>query len=70
MQQGPIWAVSFAATPLAYLMLARIEAGQGNVRLARSHYEQFLRRYDSPMPAQQHLVDEARTALADLKGDE
>jgi serine/threonine-protein kinase len=70
MQQGPIWAVSFAATPLAYLMLARIEAGQGNVRLARSHYEQFLRRYDSPMPAQQHLVDEARTALADLEGDE
>jgi serine/threonine-protein kinase len=70
MQPGPAWAFSFAATPLAYLLLARIEASQGRTRLARSHYEQFLRRYDSPMPAQRHLVDEARTELADLAGHE
>jgi tetratricopeptide (TPR) repeat protein len=70
MQPGVFWAFSFAATPLAYLLLARIEAGQGKIHLARSHYEQFLRRYDSPMPAQRHLVAEARRELADLAGHE
>jgi serine/threonine-protein kinase len=62
--------VSFthAVSPLAYLMRARIEETQGNTRSATEHYQQFLRRYDSPMPAQRHLVEEARGALARLAG--
>ena len=56
------------AEPMAYLMLARIADAQGDTRSARDHYEQFLRRYDTPMPAQRHLVDEAHTALARLSG--
>jgi hypothetical protein len=59
---------TYALTPLAYLMRARIEEAQGNTRSATEHYQQFLRRYDSPMPAQRHLVDEARGALARLAG--
>jgi tRNA A-37 threonylcarbamoyl transferase component Bud32/tetratricopeptide (TPR) repeat protein len=59
---------SYAVTPLAYLMLARIEEGQENVRSALEHYNQFLRRYDSPMPKQRHLVEEARVAVARLAG--
>jgi hypothetical protein len=66
MQPGWFLNFSFAATPLAYLMLAQIEDAQGKLGLARTHYEQFLRRYDSPLPAQQHLVDEAQVALARL----
>jgi tetratricopeptide (TPR) repeat protein len=57
-----------AVSPLAYLMRARIEEAQGNTRSATEHYQQFLRRYDSPMPAQRHLVEEARGALARLAG--
>jgi hypothetical protein len=49
-------------------MRARIEEAQGNTRSATEHYQQFLRRYDSPMPAQRHLVTEARGALARLTG--
>jgi hypothetical protein len=64
MQPGWFLNFSFAATPLAYLTLARIEDGQGKTASAKTHYEQFLRRYDSPLPAQRHLVSEARAALA------
>jgi hypothetical protein len=60
------WSFTYAVTPLAYLMLARIEEGRGNVRLAKKHYQQFLWRYDSPSPAQRHLVEEAQTAVARL----
>lgn len=60
------WSFTYAVTPLAYLMLARIEQSRHRSAAAREHYHQFLRRYDSPMPDQQHLVDEARTALARL----
>jgi TolB-like protein len=62
--------VSFthAASPLAYLMRARIAEAQGDLRSATEHYHQFLRRYDSPLPPQRHLVDEARGALARLAG--
>ena len=51
---------------LAYYELARIEEAQGKNDLARDHYEQFLRRYDMPPPAHQHLVDEAKAALRGL----
>jgi TolA-binding protein len=67
MQPGRFLNFSFAATPLASLMLARIEDGQSKTASARAHYEQFLRRYDSPMPAQQQLVDEARKAVARVR---
>jgi serine/threonine protein kinase len=64
------WSFTYALTPLAYLMLARIEESRGNVRLARTYYHQFLRRYDSPMTNQRHLVDEARAGLARLSGND
>lgn len=45
---------------------ARLEAATGQEELALAHYRQFLRRYDMPNAAHQHLVDEARTAVARL----
>jgi len=67
-----MWGVTgfftYAVTPLAYLMLARIEEAQRRAGSARQHYHQFLRRYDSPMPGQRHLVEEARAALKRLSG--
>jgi hypothetical protein len=62
------WSHTLVVTPLAYLMQARIEDARGDHRLAGDHYRQFLRRYDLPMPAQRHLVDEAQAALARLEG--
>jgi hypothetical protein len=62
------WIWSFIIRPLAYLMLARIEDARGELASARAHYAQFLRHYDSPMPAQQHMVAEARAALTRLAG--
>jgi len=50
----------------AYLELAEIEEGQGHKDLARFHYQQFLRRYDTPSPSHQHLVDDARAAMQRL----
>ncbi|HSE68367.1 MAG TPA: tetratricopeptide repeat protein, partial [Gemmatimonadales bacterium] len=55
---------------LAYYELARIEEAQGRTDLARDHYQQFLRRYDMPPPAHQHLVDEANAALRRLSGEQ
>ena len=54
--------------PLAYYELAQIEDAQGLSDLARDHYQQFLRRYDMPVPALRHLVDEAKAALRRLNG--
>jgi serine/threonine-protein kinase len=63
---GWAWSFSYAITPLAYLMLGRIEERRGDARSAARHYEQFLRRYDMPAPRQRHLVEEARAALVRL----
>ncbi|MEO8140102.1 MAG: serine/threonine-protein kinase [Gemmatimonadota bacterium] len=60
--------VSQLFAPLAYYDLAQIEEAQGRDDPAREHYEQFLRRYDMPVPAHQHLVDEAKAALRRLSG--
>jgi hypothetical protein len=60
------WNWSFVTRPLAYLMLARIEESRGDIASAVKHYRQFLRHYDSPMPAQQHLVSEGRAAVVRL----
>jgi hypothetical protein len=54
--------------PLVYLELARIEDARGQVELARSHYELFLRRYDLPPARHPHLVREAALALDRLVG--
>lgn len=51
---------------LANLQLAHIEEARGRVDLARHYYQQFLRRYDLPVPAQRQMVDDARLALAKL----
>jgi len=64
------WAWSLIVAPLAYLVQARLEEARGDAHSATEHYRQFLRRYDSPMPPQQHLVDEARAALARLEGSD
>jgi serine/threonine protein kinase len=53
--------------PLAYYRLARIEQTQGRVALAREHYQQFLRRYDQPVPNLRPLVEQARSALAKIE---
>jgi hypothetical protein len=50
------------------LMLARVEEAQRDTLRAMEHYQQFLKHYDSPMPAQRHLVDEAEAALMRLSG--
>jgi hypothetical protein len=65
-QWGGYWNGTLVVTPLAYLELARIEEARGAAAEAREHYEQFLRRYDAPMPSEQHLVEDARQALARL----
>jgi serine/threonine-protein kinase len=62
------WSFTYAVTPLAYLILGRIEESQHRTGAAREHYYQFVRRYDSPMPGQRHLVTEAQAALERLSG--
>jgi tetratricopeptide (TPR) repeat protein len=62
------WTSTYALDALAYLARARIEEARGRDSLAREYYHQFLRRYDRPMPAQRHLVDEAKAALTRLSG--
>jgi hypothetical protein len=57
---------TFAA--LGYHDLAQIEEAQHRDDLAREHYQQFLRLYDTPVPRLQHLVDEAKAALRRLSG--
>jgi serine/threonine protein kinase len=53
---------------LADLERARIEEARGHPDLAREHYEEFLLRYDMPVPAHRHLVRGATEALARLSG--
>jgi hypothetical protein len=50
----------------AYLERARTLDALGQREAARASYEQFLRRYDEPVPAHRHLVRDARAALARL----
>ncbi len=52
--------------PLAFLLRANIEDGQGDTDAARRDYQQFLVRYDMPPPSHRHLVVEAKAALARL----
>ena len=61
-------AYNWVTTGPAYLMRARIAEAQGDTASAREHYDQFLRRYDAPMPGQRHLLDGARAGLARVSG--
>jgi hypothetical protein len=51
---------------LAYLELGRIEAARQRTELARRHYEQFLARYDLPLPTHQQMVEEAQAVVRDI----
>jgi serine/threonine protein kinase len=55
-----------AMTSVTYLERARISDARGQTNAARQYYQEFLRRYDMPIPRHRHLVDEARLALARL----
>jgi len=50
--------------PFAYLQQARVAEALGRHDLARTYYERFLWRYDTPPAQHRSLVDEARSALA------
>jgi hypothetical protein len=52
--------------PLAYLEQARVAEALGRRDLARTYYQRFLWRYDTPLPQHRSLVQEARSALAKL----
>jgi hypothetical protein len=60
---GRPWTVGDALSGPTYLLRAYIEEARHRPRPAREYYEQFLRRYDRPMPSQAHLVEDARAAL-------
>ncbi len=65
--KGPFWGGTEVTAGLAYLEMAKLEDARGDPGLAAEYYRQFLRRYDRPMPAQQHIVHEAEVALARLQ---
>jgi hypothetical protein len=52
-----------------YLERAKIEDLRGHAGAAQEFYRQFLRRYDLPVAAHRHLVDDARVALSGLEGE-
>jgi hypothetical protein len=53
-----------------YLERGRIREALGQKDGARHDYRQFLQRYDMPVPAPRHLVEEAHAALRRLEGNE
>ena len=54
---------------LVYLERARAEEALGHREVAREYYDQFLRRYDLPVAAHRHHVEDARLAVVRLRGD-
>jgi hypothetical protein len=52
--------------PLAYLEQARAAEALGRDELARTYYQRFLWRYDTPAESHRHLLEEARAALVRL----
>jgi len=54
--------------PVAYLELARVADALGRETDARTYYQRFLWRYDSPPASHRHLTEEARAALVRLGG--
>ncbi|HEX5574704.1 MAG TPA: serine/threonine-protein kinase [Gemmatimonadales bacterium] len=66
---GRAWTFNDVVSAPAFLMRAQIEEQLGSHQRARGYYQQFLRRYDRPVPSQVHLVEEAKTALAQPEQD-
>ena len=54
---------------LVYLERARAEEALGHREVAREYYDQFLRRYDLPVAAHRHHVEDAPLAVVRLRGD-
>jgi hypothetical protein len=54
----------------AYYERALTAEALGRTELAREHYVQFLRRYDSPMPAQRALVQRAQRLVAESEAQD
>ncbi len=67
-QTFPLFDDKLPLAALAFLLTAKIQDVQGDTSAARRNYEEFLHRFDLPMPPQRHLVTEAREALARLSG--
>jgi hypothetical protein len=67
---GWSWTTGDVLAAFNLLTRARVEEALGSNDAARFYYEQFLRRYDQPLPAQAHLVTEAKAALARLQTDQ
>jgi hypothetical protein len=63
---GWLFALQETLAAPTFLLRARLEEQVGDRARASDYYRRFLQKYDQPMPAQQHLVDEAKTALARL----
>ena len=54
---------------LVDLERGQIEEQRGRSASARKYYREFLRRYDRPVTGHRRLVDEAKAAVARLKGN-
>ena len=63
---GTVYSLMLAG--LVDLERGRIEEQRGGSGSARKYYREFLRRYDRPMIGHRRLVDEAKAAMARLKG--
>jgi serine/threonine protein kinase/tetratricopeptide (TPR) repeat protein len=61
------WYTANSLASVTYLEAARVEAARGNAAGARRYYQEFLYRFDQPVPRLRHLVEEARAALARLE---
>ncbi len=61
------WFEANLLSGVTYLEAARIEAARGNAAQARKYYQEFLLRYDEPVPPLRHLVKEARAEVARLE---
>jgi tRNA A-37 threonylcarbamoyl transferase component Bud32/TolB-like protein len=66
---GPEYPVDVVLAGLTYFERARVEDLRGHAGAARELYDQFLRRYDMPVAAHRHLVDDAKAALSRLQGE-
>jgi hypothetical protein len=67
-EYGWDYAYNWVTTGPAYLLRARIAEARHDTGSTRDCYQQFLRRYDSPMPVQRHLLDEGLAGLARVSG--
>jgi serine/threonine-protein kinase len=65
-QLGTLRIVSTALDGPTFFARATLEQARGDRSQAQEYYRRFLQVYDSPMPSQAHMVDEARAALAGL----